>query len=267
MITSVAGVSSQIGIPVDLALDGEGDIFFTQTSNSYNSYPQIPMPYVSELKHDGTLVNIAGIGVADFSGDGGPAAKAALDTPSGLALDAAGNLYIFDSGVGRVRKVNSVGRGGLPISPLRIAPVLNWATPAAITYGTPLSAAQLNATASVPGTFAYLPVSGTVLGAGSQTLTATFTPTDTTNYNIATATVTLTVNSPPVIALQPTNQTVTLGNTATFTAAATGTPALTYAWQYFQAGAWHNWQWEPASKQLLSPPSPRMRTTTDFSSE
>ena len=54
-------------------------------------------------------------------------------------------------------------------------------------------------------------------------------------------TVTLTVNSPPVIVLQPTNQTVTLGNTATFTATATGAPALTYAWQYFQGGAWHNW--------------------------
>ena len=54
-------------------------------------------------------------------------------------------------------------------------------------------------------------------------------------------TVTLTVHSPPVIVLQPTNQTVTLGNTATFTATATGAPALTYAWQYFQGGAWHNW--------------------------
>ena len=52
---------------------------------------------------------------------------------------------------------------------------------------------------------------------------------------------TLTVNSPPVIILQPTNQTVNLGSTATFTATATGTPALTYAWQYFQGGAWHNW--------------------------
>jgi hypothetical protein len=32
-----------------------------------------------------------------------------------------------------------------------------------------------------------------------------------------------------------------LGNAATFTVTATGTPALTYSWQYFQAGAWHNW--------------------------
>jgi hypothetical protein len=123
----------------------------------------------------------------------------------------------------------------------KATPTINWATPAAITYGTPLSVAQLNATAPVPGTFAYLPVAGTVLGAGSQTLTATFTSTDTIDYSIATATVTLTVNSPPVITLQPTSQTVTLGNAATFTVTATGTPALTYSWQYFHAGAWHNW--------------------------
>ena len=75
----------------------------------------------------------------------------------------------------------------------KATPTITWATPPAITYGTALSSAQLNATASVPGTFVYAPVSGTVLGAGSQTLSVTFTPTDTTNYNAATATVTLTV--------------------------------------------------------------------------
>ena len=136
--------------------------------------------------------------------------------------------------------------GSVSLTVNKATPSITWATPAAITYGTALSSTQLNATASyngatLAGTFAYLPVSGTVLGAGSQTLSATFTPTDTTDYATATATVTLTVHSPPVIVLQPTNQTVTLGNTATFTATATGAPALTYAWQYFQGGAWHNW--------------------------
>ena len=64
----------------------------------------------------------------------------------------------------------------------QLAPTITWATPAAITYGTPLSATQLKATASVPGTFVYSPAAGTVLGAGSQTLSVTFTPTDTTDY-------------------------------------------------------------------------------------
>ncbi|MCK6488082.1 MAG: Ig-like domain-containing protein [Planctomycetes bacterium] len=73
-------------------------------------------------------------------------------------------------------------------------PVLTWATPAAITYGTALSATQLNATANTPGTFAYSPALGAVLGAGSQSLAVTFTPTDAVNYSTATASVTLTVN-------------------------------------------------------------------------
>ncbi len=124
VITTVAGVSSQIGVPVDLALDGAGDIFFTQTNSLYAA-SVFSAPYVSELKPDGTILNIAGTGTPDFFGDGGPAALAALDTPSGLALDAAGNLYIFDSGVGRVRKVNSVGQGGLPLSPQPVAPALS----------------------------------------------------------------------------------------------------------------------------------------------
>jgi biotin carboxyl carrier protein len=74
------------------------------------------------------------------------------------------------------------------------APTITWATPAAISYGTALSATQLDATASVAGTFVYSPVTGTVLAAGPQTLSVTFTPTNTTDYNTATGRVTLTVN-------------------------------------------------------------------------
>jgi hypothetical protein len=80
-------------------------------------------------------------------------------------------------------------------------PAITWATPAAITYGAGLGSAQLDATSSVPGSFAYSPSSGTVLGAGPQMLKTTFTPTDMTDYATATATVTLTVNqATPTIA-------------------------------------------------------------------
>ena len=82
----------------------------------------------------------------------------------------------------------------------KTTPTITWATPAAITYGTALSATQLDATASVAGTFVYTPAAGTVLAPGPQTLSVTFTPTNTTAYNTATATVTLTVNKvTPVI--------------------------------------------------------------------
>ena len=69
-----------------------------------------------------------------------------------------------------------------------------WPTPSPITYGTALSATQLNATSSVPGTFAYSPAAGTVLTGGTQTLSVTFTPTDTADYSAATDSVSLIVN-------------------------------------------------------------------------
>ena len=91
---------------------------------------------------------------------------------------------------------NYSGAVSTPVSQVvtQVTPVITWANPAAITYGTPLSGTQLNATASVPGTFAYSPAAGAVLNAGTQTLNVTFTPTDTTNYTTATASVSLVVN-------------------------------------------------------------------------
>jgi len=76
-----------------------------------------------------------------------------------------------------------------------------WATPAAITYGTVLSGAQLNAKASVPGALVYSPAAGTVPAAGTDTLTLTFTPTDTTDYTTATDSVLLKVNPEPSFTL------------------------------------------------------------------
>lgn len=74
-------------------------------------------------------------------------------------------------------------------------PTITWSNPAAITYGTALSATQLNATASVPGTFTYSPAAGTVLSAGSHTVIAIFTPTDTANYTTVTYSVSITVDT------------------------------------------------------------------------
>ena len=82
----------------------------------------------------------------------------------------------------------------------KATPAITWAAPASITFGTPLSATQLNATANVPGTFVYTPATGTVLGAGSQTLSVSFTPTDAVDYAPASTQVTLVVNkAAPVI--------------------------------------------------------------------
>jgi hypothetical protein len=91
------------------------------------------------------------------------------------------------------------------------APAINWSAPASITYGTPLSGTQLDATSTVAGTFTYLPAAGTVLTAGQQTLTVTFTPTDTTNNTPATANVTLTVNKATPTITWATHSAITYG--------------------------------------------------------
>jgi hypothetical protein len=66
----------------------------------------------------------------------------------------------------------------------KATPVITWANPQAIRYGTPLSATQLKAKTNVPGSWVYTPVVGTILSAGGQqTLTATFTPNDAARYN------------------------------------------------------------------------------------
>ncbi len=83
--------------------------------------------------------------------------------------------------------------GAPSVPPLQATPALNWPSPAAVTYGTALGAAQLNASANTTGSFVYAPAGGTILPAGTTTLLTTFTPADAVDYKTATATVTLTV--------------------------------------------------------------------------
>jgi hypothetical protein len=108
-----------------------------------------------------------------------------------------GTLTIADDAPGSPQSAGLSGTGD-PASP-----VVTWTNPAAITYGTALDATQLNATAAfngspVPGMFAYTPAAGTVLPAGTQTLSMTFTPADTTDYTGASASVQITVTPAPL---------------------------------------------------------------------
>ncbi len=82
---------------------------------------------------------------------------------------------------------------GAPASPVQSAPAISWNAPGSIVYGTALSAAQLNASANVAGTFSYTPAAGTVLPAGNSMLTVTFTPADRTDYTTVSASTTLQV--------------------------------------------------------------------------
>jgi hypothetical protein len=106
-------------------------------------------------------------------------------------------------------------------------PTVSWPTPAAITYGKALSGTQLDATASVPGTFSYTPAAGTVLPVGSgEALSVTFTPTDATHYKTVTQTTTIDVNQAP--ASVATNTTGSLSYSSTSTTVTLSAPSTVF---------------------------------------
>lgn len=99
----------------------------------------------------------------------------------------------------------------------KLSPVITWPAPALVPYGTALGAGQLNATASVPGTFVYTPSAGHVLAPGRYALSASFTPSDTEKHATAQATVVLEVEGTPDFAPTPVEATET-PSSWTFTA-------------------------------------------------
>ena len=122
-------------------------------------------------------------GKSGFAYDGGTESPNALASlPDGKILEGATTTDTKDGISGVLFELDRY------IAPTSIfTPTITWSNPADIVYGTALDATQLDATASVPGTFAYSPAAGTVLKAGdTQTLSVTFTPTDTTDYTSTT---------------------------------------------------------------------------------
>ena len=88
----------------------------------------------------------------------------------------------------------TTARSAVKLIVAKAEPVIVWPMPNTIPCGAPLSAIQLNAAASVPGTFVYTPAAGEVLSVGDCTLSVTFTPADIMNYKTAHAAVLLTVS-------------------------------------------------------------------------
>jgi uncharacterized protein (TIGR03437 family) len=85
--------------PAGLTVDPAGNLYLADNSGNR----------VLKVAPQGMISTLAGTGTPGFSGDGGLAVSAELDGPVGLAIDAAGDLYIADSGNARVRKINAQG--------------------------------------------------------------------------------------------------------------------------------------------------------------
>jgi len=88
-------VSASLAYPQGLAADAAGNVYVADSNNHR----------IRKVSTGGTITTVAGTGTPGFSGDGGPAASASLNVPSGVALDAAGNLYVADTQNDRIRKV------------------------------------------------------------------------------------------------------------------------------------------------------------------
>src|SRR5204863_418305 len=102
-ITTVAGSGQQIRAflnqPFGVAVDSQGNLFIADTENDR----------VRKVSTDGTITTVAGSGVRGFAGDGDPATSAQLALPTGVAVDAQGNVFIADRDNARIRKVSPDG--------------------------------------------------------------------------------------------------------------------------------------------------------------
>ena len=90
---------AQLNHSVGVFVDAAGNLFIADGSNNR----------IRQVDPAGTISTVAGTGVTGFSGDGGPATGAQFHSPSGVFVDAAGNLFIADGGNHRIRKVAPAG--------------------------------------------------------------------------------------------------------------------------------------------------------------
>src|SRR5665213_440080 len=94
-----AASAAQLNFPAGLAMDKSGNLYVADYGNFT----------VRKIDTSGKISPVAGTGSSGYSGDGGPAAKAALAVPLSVAVDPAGNIFIGDNGNNNIREVTSDG--------------------------------------------------------------------------------------------------------------------------------------------------------------
>ncbi len=83
-------------LPRGCAVDSKGDIFIADSGNNV----------IRVVTPDGNISTVAGTGNPGFSGDGGSASQALLQTPYGVAVDLQGNVFVADTGNNRIRRLS-----------------------------------------------------------------------------------------------------------------------------------------------------------------
>lgn len=96
---------AQLDSPGGIALDADGNLCIADTGNHV----------IRRISPDGRITTLAGNGNRGYAGDGGPPLLAGLDSPRGVAVDSAGNLFISDTGNHRIRRVSTGGGFGAGI--------------------------------------------------------------------------------------------------------------------------------------------------------
>jgi uncharacterized protein (TIGR03437 family) len=96
---NVAATQTALSSPVAVAVDNAGNLYIADLFNFR----------IRKVNPQGTITTVAGTGTAGYTGDGGPANQARIDTAEGVAVDRSGNLYIADSGNNVIRRVNAAG--------------------------------------------------------------------------------------------------------------------------------------------------------------
>ena len=95
-----------LGFPSGMARDGAGNLVFCDSQNNrIRVVAAATGTFYGQAMTGDDIYTVAGDGLNEFAGDGGPATSAALDTPAGVAVDGAGNLVIADTTNQRIRVV------------------------------------------------------------------------------------------------------------------------------------------------------------------